>query len=118
MGVREIKHASKLAEWSAKIAECRSSGKTVKAWCAEQAISIKTYYYWEKQYIEDTTGQTALTIPKQKGQLLQINPEQLPDNMSAETGIRIRHGESELFLPVGCSTETVAELVKALNRYA
>ena len=45
MGVQAIKHAAMLQEWSTKIAECRSSGMSVKDWCAEQGITIKTYYY-------------------------------------------------------------------------
>ena len=49
MGVQAIKHAVMLQEWSTKIAECRSSGMSVKDWCAEQGITIKTYYYWEKR---------------------------------------------------------------------
>ena len=32
------KHQAKLAEWRTLVAECRSSGKSVRAWCAEQNI--------------------------------------------------------------------------------
>ena len=35
MGVQAMKHAALLQEWSTKIAECRSSGMSVRAWCAE-----------------------------------------------------------------------------------
>ena len=31
MGVKELKHAAKLQEWSGRIADCRSSGMSVKA---------------------------------------------------------------------------------------
>ena len=50
MSVQELKHAARLQEWSARVAECRSSGIGVKAWCAEHSIALKTYYNWEKQY--------------------------------------------------------------------
>ena len=39
-GVQELKHAAKLREWSAKVAECRGSGIGVKAWCREQGIAF------------------------------------------------------------------------------
>jgi len=44
MEVQAMKHAAMLQEWSSKIAECRSSGMSVRAWCAEQGMPIKTYY--------------------------------------------------------------------------
>ena len=49
MGVQVMKHATLLQAWSRRIAEYRSSGKTVKAWCEDEGVSIKTYYYWGKE---------------------------------------------------------------------
>ena len=43
MGVQAMKHTALLQEWSSKIAECRTSGMPVRAWCAEHGIHIKTY---------------------------------------------------------------------------
>ena len=67
MGVQAMKHAALLQEWSTKIAECRSSGMTVKAWCAKQGIPIKTYYYWEKRFVTEATQQLSLPAPTQAG---------------------------------------------------
>ena len=50
IGVTELKREVMLREWLARIAECRNSGKAVKAWCAEQGISVQTYYRWEKRF--------------------------------------------------------------------
>ena len=44
MGERELRHRAKLEEWSGRIAECRGSGQSVKAWCAGRGIRTKTYY--------------------------------------------------------------------------
>lgn len=33
------------AEWFSMIQECRSSGRTVKEWCQEHAISVYSFYY-------------------------------------------------------------------------
>jgi len=55
MSVQELKHAARLQEWSARVAECRSSGIGVKAWCAEHSIALKTYYNWEKQIVKAAT---------------------------------------------------------------
>ena len=117
-----MKHAAMLQEWSVRIAECRSSGMSVKAWCAEQGITIKTYYYWEKRFITEATQQLSLRTqaPTQAGLLLRVNPDVLPsgDTSSIGQGVTIRHGESVISLPAGSCMETVADLVKALNRHA
>ena len=121
MGVQAMKHAALLQEWSGRIAECRTSGKSVKAWCAEQGITIKTYYYWEKKFVTEATQQLTLPAPAQAGLLMRVNPDTMPgggDAVNVGSGIIIRHGESIITLPAGSSAEVVADLVKALNRHA
>ena len=120
MGVREIKHEALIREWTARFAECRSSGMTVKAWCETQGISIKTYYYWEKQVVAKANQQATNPVTPKCGTLMRVNPEGLPSGNSVNigTGISIRHGESVITLPAGSSAEAVADLVKALNRHA
>ena len=120
MSVQELKHAARLQEWSAKVAECRSSGISVKAWCAEQGIALKTYYNWEKQIVKAATQQYALPVPAQAGLLMQVNPETMPSGEieTIESEVTIRHGESIITLHAGSNTETIADLVKALNRHA
>ena len=119
IGVTELKREVMLREWSARIAECRNSGKAVKAWCAEQGISVQTYYRWEKRFVEKATQQLSLPAPMQAGLLMQVNPDAMPGSNVADigTGVTIRHGESVITLPAGISAEAVADLVKALNRH-
>ena len=120
MGVQAMKHAALLQEWSARIAECRTSGKSVKAWCNEQGIPIKTYCYWEKKFVTEAIQQVSLPASRQAGLLMQVNPDAMPASNVADigTGVTIRHGESVITLPAGSSAEAVADLVKALNRHA
>ena len=119
-GVQELKLAARMQEWSVRIAECRSSGMSVRGWCAEQGISVQTYYRWEKRFVEKATQQLSLLAPAQAGMLMRINPETMPGDETSAIGscIIIRHGESVITLPAGSSAETVADLVKALNRHA
>ena len=42
MNANEAKHEARVAEWTERVRECRSSGLSVKAWCAGQGIK-KTY---------------------------------------------------------------------------
>ena len=119
-GVQELKHAAKVQEWSARVAECRSSGIGVKAWCREHGIALKTYYNWERQIVKEATQQYALPAPAQGDMLIRVNPDAMPggETVAVESDITIRHGESIITMPAGSSAETVADLVKALNRYA
>ena len=77
-GVLELKLAARMQEWSARIAECRSSGMSVRSWCKEQGIAIQTYYHWEKRFVTETTQQLSLPAPTQAGMLLRVNPDALP----------------------------------------
>ena len=119
-GVQELKHAAKVQEWSARVAECRSSGIGVQAWCREHGIALKTYYNWERQIVKEATQQYALPAPAQGDMLIRVNPDAMSGGgtIAVESDITIRHGESIITLPAGSSAEAVADLVKALNRHA
>ena len=119
-GVQELKLAARMQEWSTRIAECRSSVMSVRAWCKEQGIAIQTYYHWEKRFVSEATRQLSLPAATQARMLMRVNPDALPngDENSIRSGIIIRHGESVITLPAGSSAEAVADLVKALNRHA
>jgi len=119
-GVQELKHAAKVQEWSARVAECRSSGIGVKAWCRGHGIALKTYYNWERQIVKEATQQYVLPAPAQGDMLIRVNPDDMPGGgtVAIESDITIRHGESIITMPVGSSAEAVADLVKALNRHA
>ena len=43
--IQLAKNQIKLQNWAAELQTCNSSGMTVQQWCAENGISVKTYYY-------------------------------------------------------------------------
>ena len=55
IGLQESKARSKFSEWSDRITACRSSGMTVKAWCAQNGLPEKTYYYWQHKIFQAST---------------------------------------------------------------
>ena len=69
MQVNEIKHAAKLEVWQRRIAECRSSGKPVRRWCAENGLSHSTYYSWEREIIGKAS---AGLVPKKTIELAEL----------------------------------------------
>lgn len=56
MDVQKVTHEVRLQQWSRIVKECRSSGKTIKAWCAKNIINIKTYYHWQSKFARQLAG--------------------------------------------------------------
>ena len=49
MSIQSAERQHRLQEWSRKVADCRQSGKSVKRWCEENGITLKTYYRWQQK---------------------------------------------------------------------
>ena len=62
MEILEAKQQVKLMQWSEMIHARMASGKTVKTWCKENGLNIKTYYYWLRK-----VRHAALQEPAQEG---------------------------------------------------
>ena len=59
MNANEAKHKARVAEWTERVRECRSSGLSVKAWCAGQGIKTARYYRWEREVLSKASGTLA-----------------------------------------------------------
>lgn len=53
----KLNHCKNLAQWQQLVQDCRHSGMTVKAWCAQNGISEKSYYYRQKKVWESARQQ-------------------------------------------------------------
>ena len=47
MNSKQKLHQIKLTQWASRFQEQAASGLTVKAWCAENNVTIHTYNYWK-----------------------------------------------------------------------
>lgn len=56
MNANEAKHEARVAEWTERVRECRSSGLSVKAWRAEAGIKAARYYRWEREVLSKASG--------------------------------------------------------------
>jgi transposase-like protein len=61
MKVQRLTHEVRLQQWSNIVKECRSSGKTITAWCAEHKINTKTYYRWQQLVCQATCREITVT---------------------------------------------------------
>ena len=53
MKVQEVKRQMRLREWAEQINRCKRSGLTVRQWCKDNGIHIKTYYNRMKRVREE-----------------------------------------------------------------
>ena len=59
--LQRLNAAQRVQLWAGRIAECRNSGMSVRAWCKENEISDKTYYYWQRRLYQQMVS-TAGTV--------------------------------------------------------
>ncbi|MDY3954655.1 MAG: hypothetical protein SOY83_04130, partial [Anaerovoracaceae bacterium] len=58
--LQTLNSQNKLSLWAGRISECRSSGMTARAWCRENGLSEKTYYYWQRRLFQALSEQQAV----------------------------------------------------------
>ena len=98
--------------WKARVAACRSSGLSVKSWCAENAISTQTYYRWERKLLSEAGKQRE---PAENGRFAE-----LPSTSSSETNSAvavIRVGGMACEIRGGISEKILSQLVQAMSEH-
>ena len=100
----------RLENWTARIMACRSSGMTVRAWCRENGLSEKTYYYWQRRLFQalseqQTVHQTAFA---------EVTPPQLVCSGKVAVTVRIAGAEADIHSGADAATvETVLRILKS-----
>ena len=98
--ITTVKEAVKLQEWMEQIKAQQESGITVTAYCAQNGINIKTYYY-------------RLRIVRE--QCFELEPAIVPVAVPRATSdIRIEKNGLQISLPSDISADTLLALVHEL----
>lgn len=128
MNTKQKLHQIKLQQWAIRFQEQASSGLTVRAWCAENNITIHTYNYWKhklkQEYVEAsltkqhdivpiTTTVTPLTLTPVKN----FSPLscQLRDSHESHNTISIFIGEVAIQAADHVSDEYLLRILKAVR---
>ena len=106
------KHASKLAEWRIRIGECRNSGQTIKEWCKEKHICLKTYYRWQR-IIWDTEEENRFIEPVKTGaiQFAEI-PQIRLETESRQAEIVIHKGNWQIELQNNANPVIISQVMQ------
>jgi len=116
MNTREVARRYRLNQWAKIISECRSSGQTVKAWCADHDINPKTYYYWLRKVREAACE--ALPALGENNSIVPVDIAiSAAGTDSAETSspITLRIGAVTLELRNNASAELIENTLRALQ---
>lgn len=124
MNLREAKHRQQIILWKERVAACRTSGLSVKAWCAQEGCCTKTYYRWEEEILGLLKApSTVQQIGLQPGQnamvpvFEEVPPAIAQGTMETNTVIATVHiGRSSVELYAGADAEIVSAIMKGLCR--
>lgn len=98
--ITRVKRDVQLQEWMEQIKAQQESGMTVTAYCAQNGINIKTYYYH---------------LRKVREQCLESGPAIVPVTVPRATSdIRIEKNGLQISLPADMDPETLLALVREL----
>ncbi len=96
--ITKVKRELQLREWTEQIKAQQESGMTVTAYCAQNGINIKTYYYHlrkiREQCLESESAIVPVAVPRSTSDIriekngLQIS---LPADISANTLLALVH---------------------------
>jgi len=119
LNTREVTHKYRLNQWTQIIRECRGSGQTVAAWCAEHNINPKSYYYWLKR----VRTAACEALPACSGENNPIVPLNIPA-LSSGTGpasqksspdIVVRYGLISLEIHNNATLSVIENTLRALQ---
>jgi putative transposase len=114
----QLNYHKNLAQWQQLVYDCHNSGMTVRAWCAENGISKKTYYYRQRKVWEATQQQKAEQDADMPGKLLSIIPCAIPvvTTVSAQTPALILRSTSwTVEVNPGCDPELLHLVLRTVK---
>lgn len=118
MGACELKRQVKLEHWRAQIVDCRSSGMSVRGWCAEHNVSPKTYYRWEKEILSSAAVAAELVpaalAPQPSAAFVEL-PLPLKPQAVGEVIASIRIGKGKADIYSGANASVVKAICQVLR---
>ena len=103
--ILQVRSGYRMEQWKQIIQDCQKSGLSNKAYCQEQGISEKTYYYWLRKLRTAVVEQAA-------PQIMELGPK--VDDQREELYIRYRG--AELTLPAETDIEAIAAVLRSLQQ--
>lgn len=106
----------RIEQWKKQIDECIASGKPVRSWCEENALSPKTYYYRLKRVREfacqalEVAGHQAHVKKGGEAIFAEVQPY-----AAAALAITVRIQGAEVEIHNGAGAEVIENTIRALR---
>lgn len=104
-----ISRQERLEKWTSRIMACRSSGMTIRAWCRENQVPEKSYYYWQRQLFETVSRQNHFVQPA----FAEITP--LQAKQAAVPAVTVRCSGMEADIYSGADAATIEAVLRVLK---
>lgn len=102
--------------WRERIKECRQSGLTVKAWCLQNEVTDKAFYYWMKRFKvldqQESIDNIFVEVPLPRNSKSKSHENFLPVSM----GLTLSFGSYSINIPNEFNPDTLEKIVKVLQK--
>lgn len=102
--LRQLNAEQRVEVWAHRIASCRNSGMTVRAWCNREGISEKTYYYWQNKLYRMMAEQPTF---------VEVSSEQCAPASGVMATIQLEKMRVEIH--TGADEATISALLRAMQ---
>ena len=102
----------RLQQWAQVVRECNTSGLSNREFCRQHQIAEKTYYYWVRRLRQAAASQVEDRTPT----LVPLDPAQQASRQETADMLYIRFRGAELTLPGRKDMDTVAALLKSIQK--
>ena len=100
--IKALRTQNSLREWAELVADCRGSGMTVKAWCAEHRVTYSQYYRWQRKVYE----------AMQEPEFVEIAAP-ASEEPSPAVSVKLQNASIEVYS--GCDASLAAAVLRALS---
>lgn len=119
MNTREVTRNYRINQWTEIIKECRNSGQTVSAWCADHDINPKSYYYWLR-CVRQAACEALTSLRAGNSSIVPVNfpidaAGTIPKNQESSPSILLRFGSVTLELYNNTSAALIENTIRALQ---
>ncbi len=119
MDAKTVKHNFLRSKWTPIVTECKNSGMTVRAWCLENNVDEKQFYYWQRKIREELypaiIERTAIDLAPT---FISI-PKEVLDSRSEKNGfcpdMVINCGKIKVEISNSVSPRLLSELLKVIH---
>ena len=126
MEIENVRRSSQFGRWAEMVQECRNSGQSVRTWCEDNGVNIKTYYYRLRRLRLIALGskeRSKETLPVKTESYpafaeLTLCESHLPEADSEEActlAVTIKAGKMMINIHNGAGAAVITNVIRAVN---